>query len=179
MNFATTPFLRSTIACAIALARLGQLGVMEFGGGTGVITQAILDTGISPDSLIVFERDSRFYRHLKDRFPNVRIFYADATKAEEILKSAKVGKISAVVSGLPLLTMPNEAVKAILEASFSLLGNYGSFVQFTYGIRSPVSKFFVQALSLQSEIFKNVWLNIPPATIWRYSLRENKAVDSE
>jgi len=58
---------------AAAMARLvpadSQDLVVELGGGTGVITQALLEAGIAPARLIVVERDEALHDLLVKRFP--------------------------------------------------------------------------------------------------------------
>ena len=46
--------------------------------------------------------------------------------------------------------------------------NEGPFVQFTYGPFPPVSGPIVRRLKLGVSQANQVWLNLPPAAIWRY-----------
>ena len=50
--------------------------VIELGAGTGVVTQAILDAGVSPEDLIVIEQNEEFAELLKARFPEVTVVRA-------------------------------------------------------------------------------------------------------
>src|SRR5512143_2865500 len=52
--------------------------VIELGGGTGVVTHALLQRGIAPGRLVVIERSAVFVRHLRKRFPDVQIVHGDA-----------------------------------------------------------------------------------------------------
>ncbi len=47
--------------------------VVELGGGTGVITQALLERGIAPERLLVLERNPELHSHLEHRFPGVEV----------------------------------------------------------------------------------------------------------
>ena len=52
--------------------------VVEFGGGTGSFTQALLDIGVPPDLLEVIEINPDFAHGLRTRFPGVAIIEASA-----------------------------------------------------------------------------------------------------
>ncbi len=162
----STRGLSEAMARAIEFRKPGI--VIELGGGTGAITRALLDSGLPPEDLVVVERNKRLYRLLRRRFPHVRILLADAASLDEALGREALGTISAVVSGLPLLSLPRKTRDAVLARSFRLLGEDGLFVQFTYGPDSPVPADFIRRHSLVPEALDRVWLNFPPATIWRY-----------
>ena len=121
---------------ARAMARASESGsgrlVVELGGGTGNITQALLDGGLPPEQLVVVERDRRLYRVLAARFPGIRILNMDALQALQALGEEYRGEVGSVVSGLPLLSMPPEFQGQLLEESFRLVGRDGDFIQFTY-----------------------------------------------
>ncbi|TQV83428.1 class I SAM-dependent methyltransferase [Denitrobaculum tricleocarpae] len=142
--------------------------VVELGGGTGNITQALLDSGLPAERLIVIERDRRLYRVLAARFPEIRILNMDAVQALEVLNEECHGKVGSVVSGLPLLSMPPEFQEQLLAESFKLLGKNGDFIQFTYGPVSPVSQRRLGKLGLRAQKVSRARLNIPPASVWRF-----------
>jgi len=52
--------------------------VVELGGGTGAITEALLERGIHPERLLVLERNPELYALLLARFPEVEIVRGDA-----------------------------------------------------------------------------------------------------
>src|SRR4029077_18598233 len=60
--------------------------VIELGGGTGVVTDALLRRGLAPGRLVVIERDPLLHRHLVERFPHVRVILGDAAKLAEALR---------------------------------------------------------------------------------------------
>jgi phosphatidylethanolamine/phosphatidyl-N-methylethanolamine N-methyltransferase len=140
--------------------------VIEMGAGTGRITRALLEAGVAPDKLIVIEYDEELARLLRGRFPQLRIIHGSAADLLELVKPFGITKASAVVSGMPLLSMPYEIQKRIVEQSFALMGKDGAFVQFTYGPVSPMMG-RVRA-GLHSEVTGRVWRNFPPASVWRY-----------
>lgn len=154
---------------AAAMARLvpadSQDPVIELGGGTGVITQALLEAGIAPTRLIVVERDEALHDLLVKRFPEVRILLGNAADLGELLRPLGVTRACAVVSGLPLLAMRDSVRDRIVEESFALLGPAAPFIQFTYGLVSPIPR---RKLGIQGEVKSRVLNNLPPASVWLY-----------
>jgi phosphatidylethanolamine/phosphatidyl-N-methylethanolamine N-methyltransferase len=140
--------------------------VVELGGGTGRITRALLDAGVAPERLIVIENDEKLASLLGVRFPQLSIVQGDARDLLALLAPFGVTQASAVVSGLPLLSMPPETQQRIVEQAFALMGEDGTFVQFTYGPMSPVMG--RARIGLVAEVTGRVWRNFPPASVWRY-----------
>lgn len=140
--------------------------IIELGGGTGSITRALLATGVSRDRLIVVERDPTLAALLRMRFPGVKIMRGDAAELVQLLRPLGISRAAAVVSSLPLLSMPKRLRRRIVEESFAFLGGVGTFVQFTYGVVSPLGP----ELGLLGEVAARVWWNFPPAAVWRFRL---------
>jgi phosphatidylethanolamine/phosphatidyl-N-methylethanolamine N-methyltransferase len=154
---------------AAAMARQVPTGsvepVIELGGGTGVITQALLDAGVSADRLIVVERDEALHDWLVRRFPDVRVLLGDAAELRSLLAPLGIERVSAVVSGLPLLAMREAVRDRIIADSFALLGATAPFIQFTYGPASPIPR---RKLGLRGELKRLILNNLPPASVWLY-----------
>jgi phosphatidylethanolamine/phosphatidyl-N-methylethanolamine N-methyltransferase len=144
--------------------------VIELGGGTGNITQALLDAGLPPERLIVVERDPAFYVLLKKRFPLLKVLRGDATRLRALLAPLGVSRAAAIVSSLPLLSMPSPLRQRIVEESFALLAERGTLIQYTYGAFSPLRR---RKSGLKGEIAERVWRNFPPASVWRFRRRES------
>jgi phosphatidylethanolamine/phosphatidyl-N-methylethanolamine N-methyltransferase len=139
--------------------------VIELGGGTGSITQALLERGVAPERLVVVERDRTLAAVLRHRFPNVRVVLGDAGELSTLLRPLSIRCADAVVSSLPLLSMPKALRRRIVRESFALLGEHGTLVQFTYGVASPLA---APEFGLKAEIAERIWLNFPPAAVWRF-----------
>jgi phosphatidylethanolamine/phosphatidyl-N-methylethanolamine N-methyltransferase len=156
-------------ALADAMARLVPLDddspVVELGGGTGVITAALLRAGVAPGRLVVIERDGLLHRHLSERFPHVRVVLGDAAHLAETLRPLGISGVGAVVSGLPLLSMPRPIQDQIVRSAFALLTPGGPFIQFTYGPFSPVGR---QRLGVTGSVARRIAANFPPASVWVY-----------
>ncbi len=142
--------------------------VVELGGGTGSITGAILRAGVAPHDLIVVEREAKLCATISARYPGVRVLCADARDLKGLLARAGVTRVKAVVSGLPLLAMEPGHRRRILRAVFSVLGEAGEFLQFTYGPAQPVSQATRDRLGIVGKREEWILSNLPPAAIWRY-----------
>jgi phosphatidylethanolamine/phosphatidyl-N-methylethanolamine N-methyltransferase len=142
--------------------------VIELGGGTGSITRALLAAGLPAEKLIVVERDERLHRLLAERFPQLRVLHGDAAQLVQMLRPLGIATVSAIISSLPLLSMPKRLRHRIVEQSFALLGERGSLVQFTYGIASPLPE---REFPVAGKVMGLVWRNIPPAFVWRFQRR--------
>jgi phosphatidylethanolamine/phosphatidyl-N-methylethanolamine N-methyltransferase len=147
--------------------------VVELGGGTGSITRALLATGLTPERLVVVERDERLHRLLAERFPELRVIAGDAAQLGTLLRPLGITSASAVVSSLPLLSMPKRLRRRIVEQSFALLGGRGSLVQFTYGLASPLP---ARDFAVSGRVVARVWRNFPPACVWRFERRAAAAL---
>jgi phosphatidylethanolamine/phosphatidyl-N-methylethanolamine N-methyltransferase len=144
--------------------------VIELGGGTGSVTQALLDAGLAPERLIVIERDPAFYALLRKRFPDLKVLRGDATRLRALLSRFGIHHATTIVSSLPLLSMPKPLRQRIVEESFALLDERGTFIQYTYGAFSPLRR---RKSGLKGEIAERVWRNFPPAAVWRFRRRES------
>jgi phosphatidylethanolamine/phosphatidyl-N-methylethanolamine N-methyltransferase len=134
--------------------------VVELGAGTGNITHELLAAGISAERLIIVERSTEFVAVLRKRFPGVRVVRGDAAVLSTLLPPQAV--VAAVVSSLPLRSLPPAVAEAIMDQWLRVLAPKGRVVQFTYSwFSSPqrwASRFSVCASSM-------VWANVPPARV--------------
>jgi phospholipid N-methyltransferase len=134
--------------------------VIELGGGTGVVTQALLQRGIAPGRLVVIERSAVFVRHLRKRFPEVQIVHGDAADLDQLLRPG--ARVDAIVSSLPLRLLPAGAAAAIVKQWRALVRHRGVVVQFTYDLRAIDQRPWPGFLRRASDI---VWANLPPARV--------------
>lgn len=152
------------LARAMAQGLGPQTGrVVEFGPGTGQLTRGILAAGVAPADLTLFEMDAEFGSHLRATFPGVTVNVAPAQASTRLEPG-----VGAVVSGLPLLSMPLELQRAIVAAAFTILAPGAPYIQFTYGPRPPIRPEIIAELGLKVEYGPQVWLNLPPARVYRF-----------
>jgi phospholipid N-methyltransferase len=151
--------------------------VIELGGGTGVLTHAVLHHGIKPEDLLVLELNEELHQHLQREFPGVHVVCADAMHLADVVAKhgfTGEGRADAVVSGLGLLSMPRTAQQQLLAAAFDAIKPEGRFVQFTYGPANPVAREVLEALDLTSRRASFTWWNVPPATVYVYQRRTSR-----
>ena len=152
---------------ARAMARnLGpQTGrVVEFGPGTGQLTRGILAAGVAARDLTLFEMNPDFASHLRAEFPGVTVHLG----AAQIAPSHVAPGVGAVISGLPLLSMPPQICRAILQAAHDILAPTGVYVQFTYGPRPPVALDLLDSIGFSVSAGPKVWANLPPARVYYF-----------
>jgi phosphatidylethanolamine/phosphatidyl-N-methylethanolamine N-methyltransferase len=139
--------------------------VIELGGGTGNITAGLLRTELSPQRLVVLERDPALHNHLRLLYPQLRVVMGDATALVDTLRPFGIERADAIVSGLPLLSMPRNIQDAIVREVFRLLTPGAPFIQFTYGPYSPVGR---ERMGVTGKVVTWVPVNLPPASVWVY-----------
>lgn len=159
-------FLARAMAAQVDVGLAGA--VIELGAGTGVVTHALMQTGIEPRRLVVIERDARLHAVMCAQFPSLNVLCADAAHLDQVLENIHVKAVSAVVSSLPLLSMPSQVRDAIVEQMARAIGKDGVIVQFTYGPRSPITAGQMRKCHLQGRRVKLVVANVPPAHVWVY-----------
>jgi phosphatidylethanolamine/phosphatidyl-N-methylethanolamine N-methyltransferase len=160
---ASSPELAAAMARHIPLKTDGY--VVELGGGTGPVTRAILDIGVPADRLIVVERDPVLHHHLSQRYPNVRVLQGDALHLQQLLRREGIHPVKAIVSSLPLLTMKKAIQHRIGSQAFAALDPGAPFIQFTYGLFSPLNR---RLLGVHGTVEDRVLQNLPPASVWLY-----------
>ena len=153
---------------ASRVPRHGDGLVVELGGGTGAVTHALLQRGIAPDRLTVIECSPVFVRHLRARFPGVNILEGDAAELGALLPRGSC--VDAIVSSLPLRSLPAREAAAIVAQWRALVGDGGIVVQFTYDLRGVERKRPPGFLQRASDI---VWANLPPARVLALEYRSN------
>ena len=163
------PSSRRLARClASQVPRHGDGLVVELGGGTGVVTEALLQRGIAPGRLVVIDLSPAFVLHLRARFPEVSVLHGDAAELGELLP--RDSQIDAIVSSLPLRSLPAEVAAAIVAQWRALVREGGIVVQFTYDLRGIGRKRPPDFLQRASDI---VWANLPPARVLALEYRSN------
>lgn len=160
----SSPGLGRLMSRHIDLASDGA--ILEIGAGTGVVTQTLLEAGVPRDRLYVLELDKRLAEFLQQRFPGVAIINGNAADAARLIPPHLVGKISTVVSSLPIRMFPFAVQKAITDAAFEVLTPGAAFIQYTYPAKPPLPS---AALGLKAEWKGHIWINVPPAAVWRFT----------
>ncbi len=156
-------FLARKMVAAIGKSASDCSAVVELGAGTGAITSALVEKKYDVDShLYCIEFDKKLCSILEAKFQNAHIINGSAENIRELVGEDS-GNVSAIVSGLPLVSLPKECVKNILEEVENTLPKGGKFIQFTYNLkRSPDSLGFKK---MRPAGVSFTLLNVPPARI--------------
>jgi phosphatidylethanolamine/phosphatidyl-N-methylethanolamine N-methyltransferase len=139
--------------------------VVEIGAGTGVITRQILAAGVKPEDLSIVEMNPKFCRALEAQFPDCNVLEMDA----QALGDLPLENVGMVISGLPLLSIPEPVQHNIIAGAFDLMAAGGKYVQFTYGPKPPIAPEVRAANGLEWRVLKKVWFNLPPAMPYVFS----------
>lgn len=150
--------------------------VIELGPGTGPVTDALIRRGIAPERLILVEYEAAFCRLLARRYPACRVVQGDAYALDFTLRPFIEAPAAAIVSGLPLLNRPDHQRVALLAQAFALMGPGAPFVQFTYGMMSPVPRHGPTGIAFKAHASAPVWMNMPPARVWTYRALPDRAL---
>jgi len=159
----SSPLLARRMARSVRPAR-GRY-VLELGAGTGAITEALLESSVSGDRLVVVEKSPVLVKVLRRRFSNATVLEGDAAQLDDLVAGQlglKAEDFSHVVSSLPLRSIPRPAAEGIARAIEAFLGHGASLVQFTYDLRNGSRDWYGGLRHVRSSV---VWLNVPPARV--------------
>jgi phosphatidylethanolamine/phosphatidyl-N-methylethanolamine N-methyltransferase len=161
-------------AMVAQIAEDAQGSVVEIGAGTGVMTRAIaawLSQREQEARVLVVERNHDFYALLHRAFQEneaVSIVHGDAQALSSILSAHGIERVCAIISSLPLLSLPIAVRDAIIAEMAEAIGQHGRIIQFSYGIKSPIPDELLQQHGLKAKRAAFVLANIPPARVWVY-----------
>jgi phosphatidylethanolamine/phosphatidyl-N-methylethanolamine N-methyltransferase len=139
--------------------------IVELGAGTGVVSRALLDSGLPPERLYVVEIVPTMASHLKRVLPGVNVVEGDARLLPNLLPDHVRGKIGTVVCGIPLVLLPVAEQRRFIDAIEAVAPGRG-FLHFSYCITSPLP-YQKHALAAKREAWTP--MNFPPASVWRYT----------
>ena len=165
----------SSAALAGAMTRNLSLSpddvVIEFGPGTGAITDHIRR---QTRSYLGIERNPRFTRMLKGRFPDLHFVNGLAEHSLGHHRDLGLAPPKAIVCGLPLSLLPARAQDSILESLGPLMPSGCTFRAYQYAhsfLFPPAIRFRrkMNAFLGQAQRSPLVLRNLPPAYVltWR------------
>ncbi|HOE67762.1 MAG TPA: methyltransferase domain-containing protein [Candidatus Hydrogenedentes bacterium] len=145
--------------------------VVEFGPGTGAITQVILEHLTPGAKFFAIEINPNFAQMLKVRFPHVQVVHDSATNTQRHLQSLDEESCDCIVSGLPWAAFKGPLQDALLDAVSTCLRPGGHFATYMY----LQSQCLPSAHRFKHEIARRfssvsttpiVWRNFPPAIVY-------------
>lgn len=159
----SSPALARLVARQVPL-RADQ-AVVEVGAGTGSVTKGLLEAGVPPDRLFVVEIDADLCAFLRKQVPQAQVINGDASRLSELLPGKWLGKISTVISGIPMVTLPLDVQQRFVDAWFGVMAPEGRMLQYTYSLVSPLPE---SKLGIKGRRKGIAMLNVPPAWVWSY-----------
>ncbi|MCL2528509.1 MAG: methyltransferase [Defluviitaleaceae bacterium] len=138
--------------------------IVEYGPGTGVFTEKILEARHSDTLVILLEYNIEFCKLLQEKYKhekNLVIARDSAENIEKYLLQHSIQEVDYIISGLPFASLPQEVSGRILQQTQQYLKTNGRFITFQY------TKLKV---GLIGEYFsridmKRVLRNVPPAYV--------------
>jgi phospholipid N-methyltransferase len=140
--------------------------IVEFGGGTGGTTRALL-RGLPRDGrLVVIERTRDFIRGL-ERIGDPRLIVAHdcASTVETQLARHGFAGADAIVSGIPFSTLPESLARRIVDALYAALVPGGRFV--AYQFTDKVAE-YARPLLGEPKVELAFW-NVPPVRVFTWT----------
>ena len=138
--------------------------IAEFGPGTGVFTDKILEERRENTVLILIERNEDFCRILREKYEsksNVHIIEDSAENIGKHLAAHGFEHADYIVSGLPFASLPPKVSENILTQTGKFLAPHGSFITFQYTLfKKKIFARHFSKLSVRREL-----RNIPPAYV--------------
>ena len=141
--------------------------VVELGAGTGVVSRALIDSGLPPERLHVVEIVPAMAQHLRAALPGARVVEGDARLLPNLIPADLHGRIGTVVVGIPLVLLPVAEQRRFIDAIQAVAPGVG-FILYSYCVTSPLP-WKKHGLVPKREAWTP--LNFPPASVWRYTLR--------
>jgi phosphatidylethanolamine/phosphatidyl-N-methylethanolamine N-methyltransferase len=153
----------ANLVCDHVKVRKGHI-VVEIGAGTGTITRRLLNC-VPNDQLVVVELDTELCRFLKQQISSIDVIHGNAMELSSLLPKKYVGKVSTIISGIPVTTMSYLQQKRLIDACKSVLAPDGELIQYSYLHKSPLPG---DDFGLSTERIGKTFKNIIPAYLWRY-----------
>jgi phospholipid N-methyltransferase len=147
-------------------------GVVEFGPGTGVFTEAI-QRALHPDAgFIAIEQSPELAQATRLRVPTANVIQGSATDVDAFCRKASIASVDAIICGLPWAAFSESLTDEIFESMFRVLRPGGQFATFAYwqGVILPAGIRFSRRLNRtfsQVEKSPTAWRNLPPAFVYR------------
>jgi len=161
--FPSSPILERRVVRAAETAR--SRVVVEFGGGTGGTTRALLRALPQDGRLLVIERTAEFIDGL-ERIgdPRLTVVHGCASSIGTELASLGAEGADAVVSGIPFSTLPEALAREIVAELYAALLPGGRFVAYQFTDRVAD---YARPVMGEPRVEHEFW-NIPPVRIFTW-----------
>lgn len=164
----------------LARALVGRLAllpgelVVEYGPGTGPMTQVIRETLPAGARYLGIELEPRFHDVLQRRYPDLAFHLGSAADVKAILAARGLPAPARIVSGLPFASLPpavqDAVVTGIVEALRESKGEFRTF-QYVHAYGMRAARRFRALMAERFDGFERIGpvvRNVPPAFVLRY-----------
>ena len=145
--------------------------VVEFGPGTGVFTEKILEKTSESTRTFALDVNADFVKATQRRCPQAVVYRDSAVNVARYLKEFGVEKCDRIICGLPWACFPKELQDQLLDTIVEVLEPGGKLLTFAYvhGLFLPAGRRFRKCLSSRFHSVtatRIVWQNLPPAFVY-------------
>ncbi|WDV46200.1 rRNA adenine N-6-methyltransferase family protein [Clostridiaceae bacterium M8S5] len=138
--------------------------IVEYGPGTGVFTDKLVERKKQDTILLLMEYNKEFCKQLEVRYNgynNVILINDSAENADKYIKEYNINKVDYIVSGLPFASLSKNVSLKILRKTKDILKRDGKFITFQYTLfKKRLIAGYFKKIALD-----RVMLNVPPAYV--------------
>jgi phospholipid N-methyltransferase len=120
--------------------------IVELGPGVGTISREVLRQMRPDATLLAFEINDEFVRHLKQNIddPRLRVQHRSGAEVNDALRELRLGKADYVIAGIPFSIMSDEDRMAVLRNCHEALTEGGMMLvyQFSAKVRADLEKLY-------------------------------------
>lgn len=159
-------FLARALANAALENDMGGL-LVDLGSGSGVISRELLRLGVSPRRILAVDISECLVPLLRKQCGTIRFRAGDARNLGLYLGEYPCTlRVQAILSSLPLRTMPERMLAETMREIHSVLHDRGGvFVQYTYALWQDDA---LSTYGFQLRANRIVPMNMPPALVETY-----------
>lgn len=154
------------------MAELSKISsVIEFGPGTGVITEKIVKKISEDTTFFAMEINETLVEATKKRCPEATVYLESASNAKKYLEMHGEKGCDRIISSLPWSTFSDDLQDDLMETVMDILHPGGKFLTYAYvpGLVFPSAIRFKNKLNEKFDKVsrsKIVWSNFPPAFVY-------------
>lgn len=140
--------------------------VIDVGAGTGSFSRALLNGGLSPNRLVLIEKDSTLASFLRKHFPHLTLWQDDAANVRRLISHHRIAPVNFILSGLPLPSIPWRKRYRILLTIRRSLQDGGYYGQLSYLPFLCIGGKLLQRIGLKVTGRVFAFWNVPPGSVW-------------